>query len=316
MTASNVAADVYLYGMTVVSTLHRVAASLSAGGGYVEIAESHICPGGEAMNAAMLLAALGVRCAVGGPHWGRDTREVLERYAERYGIDARAVTRDDDYAGLCDCVLVHGQERTVLGRFARYFAERPRRWDEADAHAVERARVVAIDPFFADSSERAAALAARAAKPYVTIDCDYASALHANAAVTVVSREFRRRRYVAVHDLDLFGAYAARASGLTVFTSGPEPILFGRKYQVVQSFEPFSVPVLSTLGAGDTFRAGMVFGVLHGLDDAACIRFAAGLAALLCTRFPIADNAPSLTEVEQFLTGAAQRPAYEGTSRK
>jgi len=314
MTTSAAVADVYLYGMTVVSTLHRVATTLSAAGGYVEITESRSCPGGETMNAAMLLSGLGVTCAVGGPHWGRDTREILERYTARYGIDARGVTRDDAFAGLCDYVVVHGSERTVFGRFGQYFAERPRRWDEADAHAIEHAQVVAIDPFFADSSERAAARAVRVAKPYVTIDCDYDSALHANAAVTVVSREFRRRRYVAAPDFELFGAYAARASGLTVFTSGPEPILFGRKYQSARSFRPFSVPVSSTLGAGDTFRAGMVFGVLRGLDDAACIRFAAGLAALLCTRFPIADNAPSLAEVEQFLANPELGPLASAAS--
>jgi sugar/nucleoside kinase (ribokinase family) len=61
------------------------------------------------------------------------------------------------------------------------------------------------------------------------------------------------------------------------------------------------VSVKSTLGAGDAFRAGVVFALLRGLDDDRVVRFAAGLAALVCTRLPIADNLPTLAEVEAFL---------------
>jgi sugar/nucleoside kinase (ribokinase family) len=63
--------------------------------------------------------------------------------------------------------------------------------------------------------------------------------------------------------------------------------------------------VKSTLGAGDTFRAGIVFGLLNRYDDGKCIEFAAALAALMCTRLPIADNLASLDEVQEF----AQRRA-------
>ena len=48
--------DVYLYGMTVLSTIQRMATVLPDADGYGEIAETFVCPGGEAMNAAMLLA--------------------------------------------------------------------------------------------------------------------------------------------------------------------------------------------------------------------------------------------------------------------
>jgi sugar/nucleoside kinase (ribokinase family) len=61
------------------------------------------------------------------------------------------------------------------------------------------------------------------------------------------------------------------------------------------------VEAKSTLGAGDTFRAGIVYGILRELSDGDCVRFASGLATLLCTRLPIADNVPALSEVEAFL---------------
>jgi sugar/nucleoside kinase (ribokinase family) len=293
--------DVYLFGMTVLSTIHRCESGLPLAGGYAEVGETYVCPGGEAMNAAMLLSGLGLRTALAGPHWGLDTREPLSSYARRYGIDVSGVTCDTSFPGLCDIVLVDGHERAVLGWFGRYFSDPIRRWSEPDGAAIARSRIVAIDPFFPQSSERAAELAVRAGKPYVTIDCPYDSQLHRAAAATVISREFRAQRYPQLGDDALFDAYASRGAGLTILTSGAEPIRFGRANGEAEQFAPFVVDVKSTLGAGDTFRAGIVFGVLQGFSDRACVRFASGLAALLCTRLPIADNVPTLDEVARFL---------------
>ena len=191
--------DAYLYGMTVLSTIHRLSDTLSLDG-YAEIAETHVVPGGEAMNAAMVLSGLGLTTALGGPHWGTETREPLARYAKRYGIDVGGVMLDDRYPGVRDVVLVHGSHRTVLGWFGRYFSEAEHRWGGPDPEAIARAAVVAVDPFFADASVEAARLAVAAGKPYVTIDCPYDGALHARAAATVIAREYRDQQYPGVTD--------------------------------------------------------------------------------------------------------------------
>ena len=83
------ALDVYLYGMTVLSTLHRVALDAPTLDGYGEILESHVCPGGEAMNGALVLSSLGLKTALGGPHWGTETARNLGQYAARAGIDVK-----------------------------------------------------------------------------------------------------------------------------------------------------------------------------------------------------------------------------------
>jgi sugar/nucleoside kinase (ribokinase family) len=292
--------DAYLYGMTVLSTIHRLSGELEPDG-YGEIAETFVCPGGEAMNAAMLLSGLGLTTALGGPHWGTETREVLGRYAQRYGVDVRGVKLDDGYPGVRDLVLVHGRHRAVLGWFGRYFTDGVRRWGDPDAEAIGRARVVAVDPFFGDASVEAGRLAAAAGKPYVTIDCPYDGPLHARAAATVVAREYRARQYPGVADAELLARYTSRGPGLVVFTSGKDEIRFARPGVRPESVPTFPVEVRSTLGAGDTFRAGVVYGVLRGLADREVVRFAAALAAVVCTRMPIADSVPSLGEVEDFL---------------
>jgi sugar/nucleoside kinase (ribokinase family) len=296
--------DVYAYGMTVLSTIHRMARVLPEADGYGEIADTFVCPGGEAMNAAMLLARLGLRTALGGPHWGRETRGVLTHYAERYAIDVTGIMNDEGFAGIRDLVLVDAHQRTVLGWFGHFFSDSVQRWSEPNVAAIEQAEVIAIDPYFAGSSERAATVATRAGKPYVTIDCPYDGVLHANAAANVISRQFRAQHYPAVAAEELLAMYAARSRGLTIFTSGRGVVRYARP-DSGGTLAPFLVEAKSTLGAGDTFRAGIVYGIWRGFSDAACVRFASGLAALLCTRLPIADHAPTLREVEEFLATRA-----------
>lgn len=302
------ASEVYLFGQIVLSTIHKLKGRFPGADGYGEIERSFLCPGGQGINAAMVLSGLGVRTAIGGPNWGTDTAEVLDRYAARYGIDIGGIVRDPGYAGLRDIVFVDSESRTVFGKFGALYADKLRRWCEPDGAAIRAAQVVAIDPYFGSSSEAAARLATEAGVPYVTIDCPYDGFIHRNASATVVSGEYWRPMYAGQTGEEVLSSYAEQSAGLTIFTAGSGRILCKRRGKPVLSVAPYMVEVVSTLGAGDTFRAGVVFGVLKGWDDERVVRFAAALAALLCTRLPIADNVPVLAEVVAFMeSGPAPR---------
>jgi sugar/nucleoside kinase (ribokinase family) len=209
--------------------------------------------------------------------------------------------RDPEYAGLRDIVFVEGNHRTVFGRFGALYTEKPHRWCEPDSAAIRAAHVVAIDPYFGSSSEAAARLASEAGVPYVTIDCPHDGYLHRNAAATVVSGEYWRPAYAGQTADKVISTYAEQTAGLTIFTAGCDQILCARRGKPVLAVEPYRVEAISTLGAGDAFRAGVVFGVLKGWDDERVVRFTAALAAILCTRLPIADNVPTLEEVSALM---------------
>jgi sugar/nucleoside kinase (ribokinase family) len=300
------ASDVYVFGQIVLSTIHKLAGRFPEADGYGEIEQSFICPGGQGINAAMVLSGLGVTTAIGGPNFGTDTAEVLDRYATRYGIDTRGIVRDPGHAGLRDLIFVDGNSRTVFGTFGALYTEKPHRWCEPDKAAIQAARAAAIDPYFETSSEAAARAASEAGVPYVTVDCPYDGYLHRNAAATVVSCEYWRPTYPGQTAEQVISAYAEQSAGLTIFTAGSSQILCARRGIQMFTVEPFQVDVVSTLGAGDTFRAGVVYGVLKGWDDERVVRFAAALAAILCTRIPIADNVPTLAEVVSFMESNSQ----------
>jgi sugar/nucleoside kinase (ribokinase family) len=293
--------DAYLFGMTVLSSIHKLDGPYPEADSYREIARSFLCPGGETMNAAMLLSGLGLSTALGGPHWGNETKEVLSRYAKQYAIDIAGIAIDDGYPGVRDIVLVDGHHRTVFGYFGRYFTDSVKRWNEPDAAVIGSASVAAIDPYFGDSSVSAARLCFENEKPYITIDTEYDGYLHEHAAATVIAREYRNQKYEGVSDAELFARYQERAHGLVVFTAGKNEIVFARRGDAPANFTPYLVEVESTLGAGDTFRAGIVYGIFRGWSDYETIRFASALAAVVCTKIPIADNVPRLDNVIDFI---------------
>jgi len=65
--------------------------------------------------------------------------------------------------------------------------------------------------------------------------------------------------------------------------------------------EPYPVEVLNTLGAGDAFASGLIYGRLQGWDWLACARFANAVGAIVVTRPACANSMPTLAEVQALM---------------
>jgi len=131
----------------------------------------------------------------------------------------------------------------------------------------------------------------------------------------VVSGEFRRARFPGEDAGTVLDRYRHHSAGLVVFTSGAGAVRYARSGTPGGEVQPFSVPVVSTLGAGDVFRAGIAWGLIQKWDDTRTVRFAAALAALVCTKMPIADTVPALGEVEAFLRAADESASNSAVRR-
>jgi sugar/nucleoside kinase (ribokinase family) len=296
------AAQIYLYGMIVYSTIHRLCGDYPEADGYTEISETHLVPGGETGNSALVLARWGHRVKVGGPFLGRETRDGVVSFLEKRGIDCSGLHYDGGFDGVRDLVLVGGATRTVFGTFGGYFRG-PRRWSPPDEEAIASAEIVGLDPFFGAESGRVAEICAALGKPCVTIDCPPDSPLHRQAAATVVSGEYLRNEFPGQDARQLLRRYSAAGRGLVILTFGAREILYARGDGEVRSLAPYPVAVKSTLGAGDTFRAGVIHGLVSGMDDTQTVRFAAATAAMVCTRFPMALDPPGLADIAALIAG-------------
>jgi sugar/nucleoside kinase (ribokinase family) len=292
---------IYMYGMVVLSTIHRMAGSFPELDTYGEIAESYHLPGGEAGNSAIVLKKLGYQIRLDGPYLGTRTKEKVLSFYNGIGVDCSGMEYTPCFGGVEDLVIVADGSRTVFGKYGHYFSG-GRLWSKPDEKTVASSKIVGLDPFFFDESNAVAEFCVKHGVPYVTIDCPPDSFMCRNAAAVVISHEYIQNKY-AGEDLDaLLEKFTSGASGLIIFTFGGRDIMYGRKGGISGHFKPYAVKVKSTLGAGDTFRAGIMHGVLKGLSDETTVAFGAAMAANVCTHFPVALTPPSLEEITSLIS--------------
>ena len=294
-------ADVYLYGMTLLSTIHQLKAKFPSADGYQEIVRTFIIPGGEAANGAIVLSNLGVSVTLDGPFLGDSTAEPLREYLKKRNVDCSLLHHHPGFPGWRDIVFCDGDTRTVFGWFVDYLFGGHKFWNKPNEQAIKSAKCVALDPFFGSESEDVAKLCLKHHKDFVTIDSRFDSIIAKEARALVCSREFLDREYPGVKYETLLKQYQSNCAGLIIFTFGSRSVLFASPGKVVETFQPYSIKVVDTLAAGDVFRAGVVYGILKGWSDLEVVRFASATAAISCTRFPSVYEPPTLAEITDLI---------------
>jgi sugar/nucleoside kinase (ribokinase family) len=298
--------DVYGFGHVSTGRLLRLRDPFPAADGYGEVVEDLENHSGEATGTALVLARLGLEVRLEG-NWIGDNepcRRTLAFLASR-GIDVSGLRVQPGYAGVQEVVIADGGSRTVFGRYCDLLFTTPQ-WDMPTIDRLRGARVAVVDPAFGEATLRVARAACELGIPLATCDCGPDTELARSASILAVSNEFLRREFPGT-DLEvdareaLFQRYLQVCPGLVVFTSGAGRLRHGRKGGAQGWVEPFRVPVVDSAGAGDSFRGGLVWGALQGWDDQRTVRFAAALAARICTTTPGCVHPPTLAEIEELL---------------
>lgn len=70
---------------------------------------------------------------------------------------------------------------------------------------------------------------------------------------------------------------------------------------------PYQVEVCTTIGAGDGFASGFLYGLLQGLSIEECLHYGNAAAAIVVSRLSCSEAMPNLVEVQSLIT--AQRNA-------
>lgn len=293
--------DVYAYGMVSTSTLYKLAGEYPEADNYAEFTDWYPMTGGEAANSAIVLGKLGVSIRLDG-NWlgkmnqGERTMEILRRY----GIDTSRLQLKPNYRGVEELVIADDRTRTVFGTYVKLFSA-GREWNEPCREDIQSAKVVSLDPFFREESLAVSRICRELNKPYITVDCKYTDEIAMNAAAVVIAGEYRRGTYPGDSPEELFAKYLEIATGLVIFTSGGKDILYGRKGQEIKYFQPYSIQPVDTTGAGDTFRAGVVYGFLQNWPAETIIHFASALAAYVCESFPGVLNCPDYSQLLKYI---------------
>ncbi|MBP1755439.1 MAG: putative sugar kinase [Firmicutes bacterium] len=291
--------NIYLYGSILATDSFILEGEFPDGNQYAEYVEHHTHIGGETGVAMAILASYGIPVKGDGYHQGTYTMPILEKFFQNTDADLSALTVRDDFEGFHDYVYIDriNNTRNCIGPFGSI----PKRFKEVFNMPCEEdvaiARIVSIDPFQDEGSRKTAEYAVKHSKPYVTIDCGYDSYLAKHCAVAAISDEFLSVAYPGEDHEVLLNKYMAEGNGLYIFTFGSHKVLYGRG-GVIKQMEPFHVKALSTLGAGDTFRSGCLYGLYMGMSDDEIVDFSCAIAACACQVYPLAENLPTLKAVK------------------
>ncbi len=292
--------DVYSYGMVSSSTLYSIREAFPASEGYAEIDDVSHMTGGEAANSSIVLSRLGAQVKLDG-NWlgaddsGRRTKALLADYQ----IDTSRLPLKDGYTGVQEVVFAAKGTRTIFGTYGQLLEDTA--WNTPHESDITRAKVICLDPFFAQPASLVAEIASNANIPVVTVDCRHDDPLLENVSCVVIAESYLRENYKKREPEDVFREYQAATGGLVIFTFGDAPIWYARPGETIKYLQPYPVEPVDTTGGGDSFRAGIVYGYLKGWNDDKTIDFAAALAALTCTTFPGVLNAPTYDEVVDFI---------------
>ncbi len=295
--------EVYAYGVVAPSTLIEVSDGYPPEGGYAELRAIHRSFGGEAAGSAYVLARLGIPARLGGTKLARGpSSDWVVETLSAVGVDCRDLALDDG-AEVEEYVVSSGGEPTIFATYGRMLGER--RWEAPDRSALSDSSMVCLDPFFGEESQVAAAWCRSDGVPYVTVDVAPDDQIAHHAEAVVISRDFTDRIFGAVDPAELFEAYANSCHGLVALTRGSDGTWFGRAGGPPRQVPAFSVDVVDTAGAGDSFRAGLMRGLLRRDPDDEAIRSATAVAAMVCATSPGVLRSPTESELEAFLASGA-----------
>lgn len=233
--------------------------------------------GGKATNVAVALAGWGVTVAVSGHVIGDDAvgnrlHEILATYPN---ISTRYLERRAGLRSMYCRILVNPQgERTIIGVNVD---ENPQ--TQPTAEMIADARVLTLDLYGGEERVRAARLAAEAGRPVVVGDLHAADhPILPYTTVAIASRAEVRKAYPGWPVEQFASAVQAVGARHVILTDGPREVLLFEAGGGCTGVTPPSVQGVDTTGAGDAFRAGVVFGVLRGwpLEEAAALGAASG----------------------------------------
>lgn len=284
---------VYMYGQIMSTQSFLLKGRFPAADDYAEIKERYHLVGGETGTAAAVLASLGVNVKLGGTHLGTLNGALITDYFKDKADISELV--HEDFDGVVDYVFIDKDTRTCFGEWKKLYGRGKPFYELPCEESIKNADCCGIDPFF--YPEISSKLCRKYNKPYATIDCAYDSEIHKHCAVNAISHEYLKTVYPDTDIEELFRLYTDNTDGLVIFTMGEKELLYGRKGQPPKRFKPYSLDIVSTLGAGDCFKAGTIYALYNKMSDDDMVKFASALAGITCTKYPIALNLPELSEV-------------------
>ncbi len=284
--------------------------TLPGAGGYVEIQSERLLLGGEAANTALALQTWGARIALCGNMLGDPPEgERLLQLLTDHKLPVDHVSLGGGRTPETDVYVTPDGERTMFGRgFSSMGPSEP-----VDSLPFEPGAWFTADPNM-DAPSRAALLAAHQAGMRVyAMDFVHGSDSIPAGGWWQSSTDWVGTRAEDVGNAAWLTSWIERHGCFGVLTDGPRQFWLGGPGVPVRALPTFPASsVVDTTGAGDLFRAGMLFGLSQDWPLSRTAAFAAAAGALACRAYGGTSFLPPASEVEALVAAHPEvQAAYE-----
>jgi len=303
--------DLVGVGLNAIDTLIALAEH-PVSGSKVEFRSSSVLPGGQVASAVMACQRWGLRTRYVGKLGDDMAARIHREEFARVGVETQIISVPDCGSQQA-VILVDSQgERTVLWRRDQQLGLRP---EELNREWIVNARVLHVDGYDTAAATVAAGWA-RAAGISVIADLDDSysgvEALLENIDYAIVSRDVPSR-LLGEEDLEKSLPLMQRRYGcaLTAATLGQDGVLAwdGKQFHYACAYQ---VAAVDTTGAGDTFHAGFIYGLLQDWPLQRRLDFACAAAALNCMSVGARGGIQPVEVIENLTaTGIRHEPVFD-----
>lgn len=238
--------------------------------------------GGAAANTAVWLAAWGVPVRLAGNALGRD--DLGDRLWAWLGafpsLDLRFIERLPELVTpFCRILVTPDAERSIL---VYGYPQTPKA--RVSPEMLAGASYLALDLYGGDERLEAAQAARPAGLTTVVSDLiDPGHPVLPWADIVIVSSAYLRSEQPEVDPLQRAQDLRQVCHGAVILTDGPRPVHVLDRDGGLFSLQPPRVQPVDTTGAGDAFRAGLIYGLLQGFELPESLPLAAAAGALKIT---------------------------------
>ena len=273
--------------------------SLPELGRYVEMLGERVSLGGEAANTAAAIRRWGGEMTlVGNPVGSGPEAELLVALLAKEGLQDAVLPAGNHPAPVCHIMVTPDGERTMFGRG---FAEMEQRGDPSLAPMVAGDWFTA-DPNHGALARRALPTAAERGMKTYALDFVRSDEQLPAGGYWQSSTDWVGTRGDADANRTWLEAWVERHDVTAILTDGSFGFLVARRSQGVAYFPSWpNEGVVDSTGAGDVFRAGMLFGLDQGWELGECLKYAAAAAALNCRGYGAIGGLTDRASVEALI---------------
>lgn len=300
---------VIIFGTVCLDRVRKVE-RLPEKGGYAEIVDEVDLLGGEAANSALAIQKWKGSVRLSGNPIGHGANaELIRRMLKENEVDDGLVPAGEFETPFCDIYVTPDGDRTMFGRGFREMESR------ADPTLAPYAagQWFSADPNPGDASRRAVRLAVDSAmKTYLLDFVREGDPILSGEGVAFwqSSTDWAGVRSNTQKNIQWVSRWLEKHGCFTILSDGPNGFVAGGPDRPVRAYPPYPCPdLVDSTGAGDIFRAGMLFGLDQNWPISDCLRYASAAGCLNCLGMGATSMIPSREEIESHIR---ENPSVSG----